>query len=206
MQNRDAVATYNKYGIVDANKLTPGFDWNLFFGGAGVAPQDFVITQPSFFTALGAALNEVPVAEWKVYLKFKLINAYAPYLSTDLVDLHFDLHGKTLKGIAEIRPRWKRAIEAIDDTMGEIAGRLYVEKHFTPDAKKRMDELVANLLEAFRLSIDELDWMSPATKAEAQKKLAAFTVKIGYPSKWKDYSALTISRDDLVGDMLRSTP
>jgi predicted metalloendopeptidase len=204
VQNRDAVATYNKYSIGDANKLTPGFDWNAFFGGASVVPQDFVITQPSFFTALGAALAEVPVAEWKTYLKFKLINAYAPYLSADLVDLHFDLHGKTLKGIAEIRPRWKRAIEAIDDTMGEIAGRLYVQKHFTPDAKKRMDELVANLLEAFRLSIDELDWMSPATKVEAQKKLAAFTVKIGYPSKWKDYSALTIAKDDLAGNMLRS--
>ena len=204
VQNRDAVATYNKYGIAEANKLTPGFDWNVFFAGASIPPQDFVITQPSFFTALGAALTEVPVAEWKVYLKFKLINAYAPYLSADLVDLHFDLHGRTLKGIAEIRPRWKRAIEAIDDSMGEIAGRLYVEKHFTPDAKKRMDELVANLLEAFRLSIDELDWMSPATKVEAQKKLAAFTVKIGYPSKWKDYSALTISKDDLVGNMLRS--
>jgi predicted metalloendopeptidase len=204
VQNRDAVATYNKYSVAEANKLTPGFDWNAFFEGAATPPQDFVITQPSFFQALGTALTEVPVDEWKVYLKFKLINANAPYLSSDLVDLHFGLHGKTLKGIAEIRPRWKRAIEAIDDSMGEIAGRLYVEKHFTPDAKKRMDELVANLLEAFHVSIDELEWMSPATKLEAQKKLAAFTVKIGYPSKWKDYSALTIRKDDLVGNLLRS--
>jgi predicted metalloendopeptidase len=204
VQNRDAMATYNKYTPAKANELTPGLDWNLFFAAAGVPAQDFIITQPSFFTALGVALKEVPVADWKVYLQFKLIDAYAPYLSTDLVDLNFDLHGRTLKGIAEIRPRWKRAIEAIDETMGEIAGRLYVEKHFTPDAKKRMDELVANLLEAFHLSIDELEWMSPATKVEAQKKLAAFTVKIGYPSKWKDYSALVISKDDLVGNALRS--
>jgi predicted metalloendopeptidase len=204
VQNRDAVATYNKYSIDAANKLTPGFDWSAFFAGAQVPPQDFVVTQPSFFTALGAALTEIPVADWKVYLKFKLVNGYAPYLDADLVAVHFDLHGRTLKGIAENRPRWKRAIEAIDDTMGEIAGRLYVEKHFTPDAKKRMDELVANLLEAFHVSIDELDWMGPATKQEAQKKLAAFTVKIGYPSKWKDYSALTIRKDDLVGNMLRS--
>jgi predicted metalloendopeptidase len=204
VQNRDAVATYNKYTITKANELTPGFDWNIFFAAAGVPAQDFVITQPSFFTALGAALREVPVADWKVYLKFKLIDTYAPYLSADLVDLNFDLHGRTLKGIAEIRPRWKRAIEAIDDTMGELAGRLYVEKHFTPDAKKRMDELVANLLEAFHLSIDELEWMSPATKVQAQQKLAAFTVKIGYPTKWKDYSALVISKDDLVGNVLRS--
>jgi predicted metalloendopeptidase len=204
VQNRDAVATYNKYSIAKANELTPGFDWNVFFAAAGMPAQDFVITQPSFFTALGVALQEVPVADWKVYLQFKLIDAYAPYLSADLVDLNFDLHGRTLKGIAEIRPRWKRAIEAIDDTMGEIAGRLYVEKHFTPAAKQRMDQLVANLLEAFHVSIDELEWMSPATKVEAQKKLAAFTVKIGYPSKWKDYSALVISKDDLVGNALRS--
>ncbi|HSD74101.1 MAG TPA: M13-type metalloendopeptidase [Steroidobacteraceae bacterium] len=204
VQNRDAVATYNKYTTAKANELTPGFDWNIFFAAAGVPAQDFVITQPSFFTALGAALKEIPVADWKVYLKFKLIDTYAPYLSADLVDLNFDLHGRTLKGIAEIRPRWKRAIEAIDDTMGELAGRLYVEKHFTPDAKKRMDQLVANLLEAFHLSIDELEWMSPATKVQAQQKLAAFTVKIGYPTKWKDYSALVISKDDLVGNVLHS--
>jgi predicted metalloendopeptidase len=204
VQNRDAVATYNKYSVALANELTPGFDWQVFLTAAGVPSQDFVITQPSFFTALGAALTEVPVADWKLYLKFKLIDAYAPYLSSDLVELNFDLHGKTLKGIAEIRPRWKRAVEAIDETMGELAGRLYVEKHFTPEAKQRMDELVANLLEAFHVSINELEWMSPATKLEAQKKLAAFTVKIGYPSKWKDYSALNISKEDLVGNLLRS--
>ncbi len=204
VQNRDAVATYNKYTLAEANRLTPGFDWNQFFAAAEVPAQEFVITQPSFFTALGAALTEVPVDDWKLYLKYKLLDAYAPYLSGDVVDLHFDLHGKTLKGVEEIRPRWKRAIESIDDTMGEIAGRLYVERHFTPDAKRRMDELVANLREAFRRSIDELGWMSLATKLEAQKKLASFTVKIGYPDKWKDYFALTISRDDLVGNLLRS--
>ncbi len=204
VQNRDAVATYNKYALARANELTPGFDWKIFIAAAGVGTPELVITQPSFFTALGSALTEVPVADWKLYLEFKLIDAYAPYLSAELVELHFDLHGRTLKGIAEIRPRWKRAIEAIDDTMGEIAGRLYVEKHFAADAKRRMDALVANLLEAFRLSIDELDWMGPATRLEAQKKLAAFTVKIGYPDKWKDYSALTVSRDDLVGNMMRS--
>jgi endothelin-converting enzyme len=120
------------------------------------------------------------------------------------VELHFDLHGRTLKGIEQNRPRWKRAVESIDDTMGEIAGRLYVQRHFKPDAKRRMDELVANLLAAFKLSIDELEWMSPATKLEAQKKLASFTVKIGYPDKWKDYSGLSVAADDLVGNLLRS--
>lgn len=204
VQNRDALATYNKYTLAEANQLTPGLDWGRFFAAAGVPAQEFVISQPSFFTALGAALGEVPVEDWKLYLKYKLIDAYAPSLSAAFVDLHFDLHGRTLKGIEEIRPRWKRAIESIDETLGEIAGRLYVEKHFSPDAKRRMDELVANLREAFRISIDELEWMGPATKLEAQKKLASFTVKIGYPDKWKDYSALKISKDDLVGNLMRS--
>jgi predicted metalloendopeptidase len=204
VQNRDALARYNKFTVADADRLTPGFRWEEFFAAAGVPAAELVISQPSFFTALGAAVQEVPVEDWKAFLKFKLIDGYAPYLSAEFVDLHFDLHGRTLKGIETNRPRWKRAVESIDETMGEIAGRLYVQKHFKPDAKRRMDELVANLLAAFRLSIDELDWMSPATKLEAQRKLASFTVKIGYPDKWKDYSALTIAPDDLVGNLMRS--
>jgi predicted metalloendopeptidase len=204
VQNRDAVARYNKFTVEEADKLTPGLRWGEFLGAAGVPVTELVIGQPSFFTALGAAVEEVPVEDWKAYLRYKLIDGYAPYLSAAFVDLHFDLHGRTLKGIEENRPRWKRAVESIDDTMGEIAGRLYVQKHFRPEAKRRMDELVANLVEAFRLSIDELDWMSPATKLEAQKKLASFTVKIGYPDKWKDYAALTIAADDLVGNLMRS--
>lgn len=204
VQNRDALARYNKYTLVDAARLTPGFKWGEFLSAAGVPASELVISQPSFFTALGKAVQEVPLDDWKIYLRYKLIDTYAPYLSTDFVDLHFGLHGRTLKGIEQDRPRWKRAVESIDDTMGEIAGRLYVGKHFKPEAKQRMDQLVANLLSAFKVSIDELEWMSPATKLEAQKKLASFTVKIGYPDKWKDYSALTVTPDDLVGNLMRS--
>ena len=204
VQNRDALARYNKFTIAAADELTPGFKWGEFFAAAGVPAHELVISQPSFFTALGKAVQEVPVDDWKIYLSYKLIDGYAPFLSTDFADLHFGLHGRTLKGIEENRPRWKRAVESIDETMGEIAGRLYVQKHFKPEAKQRMDELVANLLTAFKLSIDELEWMSPATKLEAQKKLASFTVKIGYPDRWKDYSALTITSDDLVGNLMRS--
>jgi predicted metalloendopeptidase len=204
VQNRDALARYNKFTIAAADKLTPGFSWDEFLAAAGAPVSEFVIVQPSFFTALGAAVQEVPVDDWKAYLRFKLLDTYAPYLSAEFVELHFDLHGRTLKGIEQNRPRWKRAVESIDDTMGEIAGRLYVQRHFKPDAKRRMDELVANLLAAFKLSIDELEWMSPATKLEAQKKLASFTVKIGYPDKWKDYSGLSVAADDLVGNLLRS--
>lgn len=204
VQNRDAIATYNKHSIESANALTPGLDWALFFAGAGVQSTDFIITQPSFFTALGKAIGEVSLDDWRLYLKYKLVSEHAPFLSAAFVDAHFELHGRTLKGIQENRPRWKRAVEAIDSTTGEIAGRLYVERHFKPEAKRRMDELVGNLVKAFELSIDELDWMSAETKRAARAKLARFTVKIGYPDKWRDYSALSIAKDDLVGNLLRS--
>jgi len=204
VQNRDAEATYNKYGISDANKLSPGLDWTQFLAGAEANAQELVIAQPSYVAALGKAITEIPLDDWKLYMKYKLIDQYAPYLSSAYADLHFDLHLKTLKGIEENQPRWKRAVDSIDESLGDIAGRLYVAEHFTPDAKRRMDELVANLLQAYKVSIDGLEWMSPQTKAAAQAKLAKFTVKIGYPVKWKDYSALTIDKSDLVGNLLRS--
>jgi len=204
VQNRDAVAAYNKHSLASANALTPGLDWAEFFAAAGVDTQHFVISQPSFFTALGKAIDEVPLEDWRSYHKFKLVDDYAPALSAAVVDAHFDLHSRTLKGVKENRPRWKRGVEAVDRTMGEIAGRLYVERHFRPEAKRRMDELVANLIRAYEVSIDELAWMSPQTRREARAKLAKFTVKIGYPSKWKDYSRLEIAADDLVGNLMRS--
>ena len=204
VQNRDAEATYNKYNIAEANALTPGLDWAQFLAGAQADAHELVIAQPSYVTALGKAITEIPLEDWKLYMKYKLIDQYAPYLSSAYADLNFDLHLKTLKGIEENQPRWKRAVDAIDESLGDIAGRLYVAEHFAPDAKRRMDELVANLLKAYKVSIDSLEWMSPETRAAAQEKLAKFTVKIGYPDKWKDYSALTIDSTDLVGNLLRS--
>jgi putative endopeptidase len=208
VQNRDAVATYNLFTAASATAATPGFDWAMFLDGAALKMDDrsgeFCVSQPSFFAGLGSAVREVPLSDWKVYLRFKLINQFAPALSAAFVDAHFGFYGRTLKGIEENRPRWKRAVEAIDDTMGEIVGRLYVERHFPPASKARMDQLVQNLLRAFELSIDELDWMSAPTRQAAREKLSRFTVKIGYPDKWKDYSGLSISRYELVGNLLRS--
>ncbi|HZF25182.1 MAG TPA: M13-type metalloendopeptidase [Steroidobacteraceae bacterium] len=204
VENRDAEKTYNKYGIAEANALSPGFDWTEFLAGARADARELVIAQPSYVTALGKAVTELPLDDWKLYMKYKLIDEYAPDLSSAYADLHFDLHLRTLKGLQENQPRWKRAVDSIDSSVGDIAGRLYVAQHFTPEAKQRMDELVANLLKAYKISIEQLEWMSPATKAAAQAKLAKFTVKIGYPDKWKDYSALTIDKTDLVGNLLRS--
>ncbi len=203
-QDRDATATYNKFTVSDATARTPGLDWKTYLDAAGVHTGDFIVAEPSFFTALGTALTTVPLADWKSYLKFKFIDDLAPYLSNDFVTARFEFRNRDLAGQQEIRPRWKRGVAAVDGAMGDLLGQQYVQRYFPPDAKKRIDTLVSKLIDAYRLSIDGLDWMSDATKAEARDKLSKLAVKIGYPDKWKDYSKLRVSRDDLVGNILRS--
>ncbi|MGH3939451.1 MAG: M13 family metallopeptidase [Pseudonocardiaceae bacterium] len=200
-QRRDVTATYNKYPVADA----PGLDWTAYLDAAGVRTPDFIVSEPSFFTALSAAATTVPLDDWKSYLKFRLIDDFAPLLSDEFVTMHFDFHGRTLSGQEEMRARWKRAVRATSGAMGDLLGERYVQKHFPPEAEHRMDELVSKLIDGFRSSIDGLDWMSEETKAEAREKLSKMAVKIGYPNKWKDYFGLTIRADDLVGNMLRST-
>ena len=203
-QDRDATATYNKFTVADATARTPGLDWQTYLDTARVHTPDFIISEPSFFTALGTALTTVPLADWKSYLRFRLIDDLSPYLSKDFVTARFEFRGRDLAGQQEMRPRWKRGVTAVDDAMGDLLGQRYVQRHFPPDAKKRIDALIGKLTDAYRSSIDGLDWMSDATKAEARDKLSKLAVKIGYPSKWKDYSRLTVARDDLVGNVLRS--
>jgi putative endopeptidase len=204
-QDRDATATYNKFTVADATARTPGLDWQIYFDTARVHTPDFIISEPSFFTALGTALTTVPLADWKSYLKFRIIDDLSPYLSNDFVTARFEFRGRELAGQQDMRPRWKRGVSAVDDAMGDLLGQRYVQRYFPPDAKKRIDALIGKLIDAYRSSIDGLDWMSDATKAEARNKLSKLAVKIGYPSKWKDYSKLTVARDDLVGNVLRSS-
>jgi predicted metalloendopeptidase len=203
-QDRDATATYNKFTVADATAHTPGLDWRTYLDAARVHTGDFIISEPSFFTALGAALTTVPLADWKSYLKFKVIDDLSPYLSKDFVTARFEFRGRDLAGQQEMRPRWKRGVSAVDGAMGDLLGQRYVQRYFPPDAKQRIDTLVGKLIDAYRTSIDSLDWMSDATKAQARDKLSKLAMKIGYPSKWKDYSKLTVARDDLVGNVLRS--
>ncbi|HVE96377.1 MAG TPA: M13-type metalloendopeptidase [Pseudonocardiaceae bacterium] len=203
-QERDATATYNKFTVADATARTPGLDWKTLLDAAGVRTPDFVVAEPSYFTALGATLTSVPLAEWKSYLKFKLIDGLAPYLSDAFVTARFEFRGRALGGQQENRPRWKRGIAAVEGAMGDLLGQRYVQRYFPADSKQRMDALVSKLTDAYRSSIDGLDWMSDTTKAEARDKLSKLAVKIGYPDKWKDYSKLTVARDDLVGNVLRS--
>jgi putative endopeptidase len=205
VENRDAVKTYNKVAMADLPKQFPGFDWAAYTTELGVAGAPaVVVSQPSYFKAFAALANELPVDRWKPYLKASLINGFAPYLSKAFVDAEFEFYGKTLRGVKELQPRWKRAVNTINANMGEMLGKLYVEKHFKPEAKARMEQLVENLRRAYKESIDKLEWMSPETKRQAQEKLARFRPKVGYPSKWRDYSKLEVKQGDLVGNVMRA--
>src|SRR5262245_20020302 len=202
VQNRDPVKTYNPMTLPEYQKLAPNFDWLAFFEGLGAPVQKLDISQPSFVKGLNQLVKTVPVADWRLYFKFQLLDDYAPYLSAQFANLEFDFHDRTLNGVQEPRPRWRRAVDSMDDLMGEMIGRMFVEAHFPPEHKARMLELVTNLLKTFDTSIDGLEWMSPATKAEAKKKLAKITVKIGYPDQWRDYSTFKVKVDDLVGNVI----
>ena len=205
VESRDAVKTYNKVSLTDLPKQFPGIDWSAWLQELGVAnAKAVIVAQPSYFKAMAEAVNQLPVNRWKPYLKFHTTMALSPYLGADFVEARFDFLGRTLQGTKEMQPRWKRAVNNLDSTLGELLGKVYVEKHFKPEAKARMERLVENLRGAFREGIDKLEWMGPDTRKEAQAKLAAFRPKIGYPTKWRDYSRVDIKPDDLVGNMMRA--
>lgn len=205
VESRDAVKTYNKVAVADLPTRFPGFEWEAWTKELGVsALPAVVVNQPSYVKAFAAAVNELPVDAWKPYLKASLLNGFAPYLHKALADAEFGFYTTTLRGVKEQQPRWKRGVNAVNANLGEMLGKLYVERHFKPEAKKRMEGLVANLREAYRQGIDTLEWMGADTRKQAQEKLARFTPKIGYPDKWRDYSKLEIKKDDLVGNMMRA--
>ena len=206
VQLRDPVKAYNKITLDKLPKLAPGFDWTTWLKDTGIAGKvDYVIvSQPSFISGADKLLARTPLSTWKAWFQWQVIHASAPYLSKDFALENFAFYGTVLSDIKEQQPRWKRAVNATDGALGESLGKLYVEQHFPAERKARMEALVQNLLAAFKQSIDTLDWMSPETKKQAQAKLAKFTVKIGYPNKWRDYSKLAVARDDLVGNVQRS--
>lgn len=206
VDNRDRDKTYNKFSFAELQEMSPGFDWPALFSAAQTPSQDSVIVrQPDYIQALPGIMENHSLQTWKAYLKFKLLDAYAAYLSEPFVDADFAFHRKGLQGIDEQRPRWKRAIESINQSMGEQLGQIYVDRHFQAEAKQRMVALVENLREAYRESIVALDWMGEDTKVQAQDKLNKFKPKIGYPDVWRDYGPLTISPDSLVGNIKNST-
>jgi len=203
VENRDPIRTYNPMSLPEYQKLAPNFDWLSFFDGLGAPVQKLNFYQPSFFKGVGQLVKTVPVADWRLYFKFQLLDRFAPYLSAQFADLEFDFHDRTLGGVTEQKPRWRRALDSMDGNMGELLGKMFVEAHFPPEAKQRMLGIVDNLLKAMAASMDDLAWMSPQTRAEAKNKLSRITVKIGYPDKWRDYSAYAVRGDDLVGNVMR---
>jgi len=205
VQSRDSEKRYNKFATNDLNSITNKFNWQAFLAAEGVASQkDIVINQPDFIEGFGKVFDETSLDTWKQYLTFNTLNAFSSYLTTDLDNENFDFFSRQLSGRKEQRPQWKRGVSVVNSNLGEIIGKVYVTRHFTPKAKSRMSELVENLRNAYGASIDDLAWMSADTKKAAHVKLAAFTPKIGYPDKWEDYSSLVIKSDELVNNIINS--
>ncbi|QAY72481.1 peptidase M13 [Agromyces protaetiae] len=209
VESRDSEKTYNLKSWADVSaglsrsRETPlDLDgWRDAMGVPEGAFAELVVRQPSFLAGLGALLTEDRLPAWRDWLAWQIIRSSAAYLSTDLVEANFDFYGRTLTGTPQMRERWKRGVSLVEGAMGEAVGRIYVERHFPPAAKEEMDDLVANLVEAYRQSISQLDWMGEETRAKALDKLAKFTPKIGYPVKWRDYSKLEITPGDLIANV-----
>jgi len=206
VENRDPVKRYNKVDRRQLAALTPAYDWGRALAAAGVANKtdDVIVSQPSYLAAFDRVLGATSLEAWKAYFEWQLVRAYAPYLSARFVDADFAFYGTVLTGAAQNQPRWKRGVAVVEGALGEALGKQYVARYFPPERKARMQTLVANLLAAYKASIDTLDWMSPATRQQAQAKLASFHAKIGYPDKWRDYAALSVMRDDLAGNVMRA--
>lgn len=203
---RDPIKGYNKIDVAKMNALTPGFDFQSYLAALGVAGKVnyTIVGQPSYFTGFAKVLQEMPLDAWKTYFKWHALSSNAGMLPTNFADENFAFYGTTLHGVPEQKPRWKRAVDKVNGGLGEALGKAYAAKYFPPEYKAKMENLVGNLLAAYQQSINKLEWMSPATKKQAQLKLKTMVTKIGYPDKWRDYSGLTIAKDDLVGNSLRA--
>ncbi|WP_338087981.1 M13 family metallopeptidase [Nocardioides lijunqiniae] len=203
-ETRDVQKTYNLMTAAELKELCPAFDWDAYvtnLGGSDETIAEVCVRQPSYFAHLSTVLDSVPLEDWKAWLLAHVLRSAAPYLTDDFVETNFDFYGRTLNGTPELRARWKRGVALVEGALGEAVGKEYVARHFPPRSKELMDDLVANLLAAYRDSISTLDWMTEETKQRAYEKLGTFRPKIGYPEKFRDYSALSISAGDLLGNV-----
>ena len=205
VEERDPVASYNPMSRADLVTLAPGFPWKPLFEQADLNSLGTVVVgEKTAFPKIAAIFADTPVATLQAWQAFTVTDAAAPYLSHRFSDAHFEFHNKALSGQAEQKPRWKRAVSLLDRDMGEAVGRVYVTRYFTPEAKAKMEALIGDLKVSLAARLQRLQWMSPETKAKALEKLSLLTVKVGYPVKWRDYSALRVSPDDLFGDVERA--
>ena len=203
---RDPYKTYNKFSVAALNAKTPGIDWKNMLTNMMISNQDTIlVATPDFFVALSGMLKSTPIDDWKTYLKWHLVSSMAGYMSHNFDQEHFNFYGKVMRGQQEQKPRWKRVLQVVDGSVGDQLGKMYTDKYFTADAKKRMLELVNNLEAAYENRINNLDWMSDSTKSKAKDKLHAFIKKIGYPDKWKDYTGLEITRDSYAKNIMASS-
>jgi predicted metalloendopeptidase len=203
-RRRDREATYNLMTVEALAAYAPGLDWRLLLDEAGLAAVDEIVArEKDSFPTLARIFADTPVAVWRDYLTFHVLRAHAPYLPTAYAEENFKFFGRTLTGQPEERARWRRGVELVGQSVGFEVGKIYVDRHFPPEAKAEMEVLVDTLKAAFAARLETLDWMTEETRAEARAKLASFTTKIGYPDEWEDYSALEIVRDDLMGNVRR---
>ena len=206
VKDRDATLTYNKKSFAELTSICPQFDWQEWITASQTPPNvlaQVVVRQPSYFEGLSKLLGSFELEKWQAWLTWQVISASAPYLNKALVDENFNFYGTTLSGIPQLKQRWKRGVGLVEAALGEAVGQIYVERHFGKQAKQRMQQLVANLIQAYREDIAALTWMGPETKAKAFIKLDKFIPKIGYPDKWRDYSKLEIRSDDLIGNLAK---
>ena len=205
VEARDAEKNYNKRNAKQVTSLFSGFDWQAYAKGSRVSNVDSIIVRNyPYFQEFGKLFASTKLQTLKDYMTFRLMDRYAPSLSKSFVDLHFGFHSTALNGVPENKPRWKRAVGQTSGALGEVLGQEYVARHFTPEAKAKMNVLVSNLIKAYGQSIQELEWMTDETKKKALVKLASFKPKVGYPDKWRDYSKLEIQANDFIGNQLRS--
>ena len=204
VKDRDAEATYNKKSFTELTSLAPAFNWKLWITASNTPAhvlEQVVVRQPSYFEGLSKLIESFELEGWRSWLTWHIISGASPYLNKALVDENFNFYGTTLSGIPKLKERWKRGVGLVEGALGEAVGQIYVDRHFGKQAKERMVGLVANLIEAYRVDINALTWMSDETKEKAFIKLDKFTPKIGYPDKWRDYSKLIINPGDLIGNL-----
>jgi endothelin-converting enzyme/putative endopeptidase len=201
-ENRDPVKSYNPKTPEELALLAPDINWEASFEAAQMPARDrYIVSQPSFFEAANNIIKETDLAAWRDYLAFQTMDTFAPVLGDEYFRTWFEFYEAGLQGIEEPSPRWKRAVNAVNGNMGELLGQLYVDKHYQDESRVRMETMIANLKEAYRQSITNLDWMSETTKQQALDKLSKFNPKIGYPSEWRDYSSMEIAAGDLAGNV-----
>jgi putative endopeptidase len=204
VKDRDAEATYNKKSFTELTSLSPAFNWQLWITASKTPShvlEQVIVRQPSYFEGLSKLIESFDADKWRTWLTWHIISGASPYLNKALVDENFHFYGTTLSGIPKLKERWKRGVGLVEGALGEAVGQIYVDRHFGKQAKERMVGLVANLIQAYRVDIKALTWMSDETKEKAFIKLDKFTPKIGYPDKWRDYSKLTINPEDLIGNL-----